>query len=668
MQYKPPTDQERQAFHKGSSRHAYRMLGAHPVVQDGESMWHFCVWAPNARAVNLTGEFCFWDPRKHPMEKQHDGTWELRLPDRLFTPDSDPERFDYPGAAEKLRTYKYAIFSQDGSLSLKADPYALRSELRPNTASVLCDLEGYKWSDQEWMKKRAKWDPYRSPINIYEMHLGSWRRSEDGEMLSYGEIADQLIPYIQEMGYTHVELLPVMEHPLDMSWGYQVTGYYAPTARHGTPWEFMAFVDRLHQADIGVLLDWVPAHFPKDEIGLRQFDGTACYEHVDPRRAEMKQWGTMLFDYARGEVSSFLLSNACFWLEYYHADGLRCDAVSSMLYHDFAREDDWAPNQYGGRENLEAIAFLRRMNETIYHDFPGAIMVAEESSAFPMVTHPTYLGGLGFGFKWNMGWMNDMLRYVKQDHYARKYHHSKLTFSLHYAFSENYILPFSHDEVVHGKHSMLDKQPGDLWRKFAGLRALYGYTMAHPGKKLLFMGSEFAHYIEWKYDDQLDWFLLVYERHPDMQRYVKELNHLYKQRSELWQVEDSWDGFQWLQADDVDNSVVIFARYDKQGKALICMTNFTPAFHPAYRFGLPADGLIAEELNSDLPRFGGSNQYNAQPLRAQEIPMGEFPYSVEVCVPPLSTVYFSYRKREYKKKVPAAVIPKPKEASSAKED
>ncbi len=657
MHYKPPNDGERQAFHQGTSRHAYQMLGAHPVCQDGQDMWYFSVWAPNARAVSVTGEFCFWDPRAYPMDKQHDGTWELRLPDRLFTVASDPARFSYEGAAEKLRSYKYAVFGQDGAMHLKADPYAFRSELRPNTASLLYDLSGYEWGDAAWMSQRATWDPYRSPINIYEMHLGSWRRHEDGSMLSYEEIADQLIPYIAQMGYTHVELLPVMEHPFDQSWGYQVTGYYAPTARHGSPHDFMRFVDRMHQAGIGVILDWVPAHFPRDEIGLRQFDGTACYEHVDPRRAQMQQWGTMMFDYARGESCSFLLSNACFWLEYYHADGLRCDAVSSMLYHDFGREDDWLPNEFGGKENIEAIAFLRRLNETIYHDFPGVMTIAEESSAYPMVTKPTYLGGLGFGFKWNMGWMNDMLSYINLDPIYRKWHHNKLTFSLHYAFSENYVLPFSHDEVVHGKHSMLDKQPGDLWRKFAGLRALYGYTMAHPGKKLLFMGGEFGHYIEWKDDDQLDWFLLVYERHPEMQRWVQDLNHFYLKHPELYQVEDSWQGFQWLVPDDQDNSVVIFCRYDKQGKAIISATNFTSSFHPQYRFGLPEDGIIKEVLNSDLTIYGGSNQYNAQPLRAENIASHERPWSVEVCLPPLSTVYFTYDKRL-----------KPKKAQPSKEE
>lgn len=642
MQYKPPNDIQRQSFHHGSSRYAYQMLGAHPVTQNGQAFWHFAVWAPNAKAVNLTGEFCGWDLSKYPMEKQYDGIWELRLPDLLFTPQQDPARFDYPDAAEKLRSYKYAVVSQDGSVHLKADPYAFSSELRPNTASLLYDLSGYKWKDQAWMKHRANWNPYTSPINIYEMHLGSWRRHEDGEMLRYEEIADALIPYIHDLGYTHVELMPVMEHPLDMSWGYQVTGYYAPTARHGSPKDFMRFIDRMHQANIGVILDWVPAHFPRDEMGLRRFDGTPCYEHADPMRSDMPQWGTMLFDYARGEVCSFLISNASFWLEYYHADGLRCDAVSSMLYHDFGREDGWLPNINGGNENLEAISFLKRFNETIYRDFPGAMTIAEESSAFPQVTHPTYLGGLGFGFKWNMGWMNDILSYIELDPIYRKNSHNKLTFSLHYAFNENFILPFSHDEVVHGKHSMLDKNPGDLWRKFAGLRALYGYTMAHPGKKLLFMGSEFAQFIEWKYDDQLDWFLLGYERHPQMLEYVKKLNRLYLGQPSLFEVEDSWEGFQWLQADDADNSLIIFARYSAMGETIVSMTNFTPQFHSRYRFGLPHPGTLTEIFNSDWEEFGGSNKRNLGSLQVLETVQGEFPYSVEVCVPPLSTVYFSY--------------------------
>ncbi len=645
MRYQPLGDAQRQEFHQGSCRYAYEMFGSHPVWEE-EDCWHFTVWAPNAQMVCVTGEFCFWDYTKYPMEKQFDGTWELRLPEVLFTPEADPRRFSYEGAREKLRSYKYAVKGADGQWHLKADPYAFASELRPNTASLLYDLGGYAWNDQEWMERRKTWHPYSSPINIYEMHLGTWRRGENGRMLSYTEIADQLIPYIEEMGYTHVELLPVMEHPLDMSWGYQVTGFYAPTARYGTPKDFMAFVDRMHQAGIGVILDWVPAHFPRDEVGLRRFDGTPCYEHADNRRAEMHQWGTMMFDYARGEVSSFMLSNACYWLEHYHIDGLRCDAVSSMIYLNFALEDDYLPNQYGGHENLDAMRFLKRLNETVYHDFPGVMMIAEESSAYPMVTKPVYMGGLGFGFKWNMGWMNDILSYIKLDPVYRRWHHEKLTFSFFYAFSENYVLPFSHDEVVHGKHSMLDKQPGDLWQKFAGLRALYGYTMAHPGKKLLFMGSEFGQFIEWKDDDQLDWFLMVYERHPDLCRCVRMLNHFYRENPPMYEVDDSWEGFKWLVPDDKERSLVVFMRMDKEGNTVICMTNFTSAFYPQYRFGLPDPGILTEVFNTDLKEFGGSDQFNAHPLHTVEEECNHLPYMVEVCVPPLSTVYFTFDKEE----------------------
>ncbi len=663
MRYVAPSASQREDFHQGRNRHAYRMLGAHPVEQDGRSLWHFAVWAPNAKAVSVTGEFCRWEKDTHPMEKKYDGIWELRLPKTLFDAQSDPERYQYPDADKKITSYKYAILGQDGVWHMKADPYGFFSELRPNTASRLYNLDGYVWQDEEWMAGRAAWDPYHKPVNIYEMHLSSWRRSEEGKLLSYGEIADQLIPYLQDMGYTHVELLPVMEHPLDMSWGYQVTGYYAATARFGQPKDFMAFVDRCHLAGIGVLLDWVPAHFPRDEIGLRRFDGTPLYEHPDPRRGDMPQWGTHMFDFARGEACSFLMSNACFWLEWFHADGLRVDAVSSMLNYDFCRESgQWLPNAYGGRENLDAIAFLRRLNETVYHDFPGAMMIAEEASAYPMVTKPTYLGGLGFGFKWNMGWMNDILSYIKLDPIYRKWHHDKLTFSLFYAFQENYILPFSHDEVVHGKHSMLDKQPGDLWQKFAGLRALYGYTIAHPGKKLLFMGCEFGHFIEWKYDDQLDWFLLLYERHPELQACVRALNRLYLNTSSLYEVEDSWDGFQWLCPNDTDNSVLAFLRTDKKGESLCCVVNFTPMFHPIYRIGLPVPGTLTEIFNTDKKEYGGSNQYNVWPVAAQEMVWNNLPYSAEICVPPLACVYFTYEKLPVPlpKKAPSRVPRKPK--------
>ena len=645
MWYNPPDARTREEFHQGQCENAYTFLGAHPVKQGGALYWHFAVWAPNAQRVCVTGEFCGWERESRPMQKQYDGIWELRLPDALFHPARDPEKYNYPDAEKKLLSYKYAVQGPDGSWHLKADPYAFASELRPHNASLLFDLSGYAWGDAAWMQKRAQWDACRSPVNIYEMHLGTWRRGPEGRLLTYGELADQLIPYLRRMAYTHVEFLPVMEHPLDGSWGYQVTGYYAPTARYGGPNDFRALVDRLHQAGFGVILDWVPAHFPRDEIGLRRFDGTPCYEHADPRRGEMPQWGTMLFDYGRGEACSFLLSNALFWLKEFHADGLRCDAVSCMLYHDFCREEGaWLPNRDGGRENYEAIAFIRRLNAAAYGACPGVMMIAEESTAFPGVTRPAYLGGLGFGFKWNMGWMNDMLAYIKLDPIYRKYHHDKLTFSLCYAFNENYILPFSHDEVVHGKHSMLDKQPGDLWRKFAGLRALYGYTMAHPGKKLLFMGGEFAQFIEWKDDDQLDWFLLLYEKHPQMQKYVAQLNRFYKSAPALYRADDGWAGFQWLAVHDSEHSVVAFLRSAGRCDSVACVTNFTPAFYGQYRIGLPYDCVLTECLNSDRAEFAGSNQYNAASLRAEKIPFEDQPYSCLICVPPLATVYFRVKR------------------------
>ena len=642
MLYSPPDGARRAAFHQGEGYDAYRWMGAHKTTLDGQA-WQFTVWAPNALRVCVTGEFCSWRYEDYPMQKQYDGTWELRLPAALF--DAQAQGRTDPDAQQKLRAYKYAILCADGQWHLRADPYAFGSELRPANASLLTDIGGYAWQDAAWMARRAQGDPVHEPVNIYEMHLGSWRRHKDGSFYTYEETAAELVPYLKEMGYTHVEFLPVMEHPLDMSWGYQVSGFFAPTARYGTAFGLMRLIDALHQAGIGVILDWVPAHFPRDEIGLRRFDGTPCYEHQDPRRSDMAQWGTVLFDFGRGEACSFLMASACYWLEWFHADGLRCDAVSAILYHDFCREPgQWVPNIHGGNENLEGAAFLKRLNTTVYGRYPGVMMIAEESTAYPRVTHPVHAGGLGFGFKWNMGWMNDMLSYIKLDPVYRKYHHDKLTFSLMYAFSENYILPFSHDEVVHGKHSMLDKNPGDLWQKFAGLRALYGYTMAHPGKKLLFMGGEFAHFIEWKYDDQLDWFLLVYERHAPLQSCVRQMNHLYQKIPALHEVDNSWNGFQWITANDTDNSVVAFVRTDKAGQAVLCVSNFTPVFHPIYRIGLPLGGTLNEIFNTDRKEYGGSNQYNAYELHAEKAEFNGFPYSVEICVPPLSTVYFRYDK------------------------
>ena len=665
MRYVAPSAQVRESFHQGNNMQAYEMLGAHPVEQDGTSMWHFCVWAPNAKNVCLVGEFNEWKVLANPMVKQYDGTWELRLPAKLFDVSSDPKKYNYPDAAEKLKNYKYAVQTAEGEWFERADPYSFQMQQRPHNASCLYSMDGYEWHDDAWMDQRRNWNSYDKPVNIYELHLGSWRRigsTKDGlgntgeneatgdtagRVMTYLETANALIPYVKEMGYTHIELLPVMEHPLDMSWGYQVTGFFAATSRYGTPKELQEMIDRFHQAGIGVILDWVPAHFPKDEVGLRRFDGTPCYEHPDPRKGEMPQWGTCMFDLARGEVQSFLLSSACFWLKWFHADGIRVDAVSSMVYLDFCREEgQWMPNKFGGREYLEGIAFLQKLNQVTTKTFPGIMMIAEESHAFPGVTKSPAEGGLGFTYKWNMGWMNDMLAYVKLDPVYRKWHHDKLTFSLFYAFSEHFILPFSHDEVVHGKGSMVDKQPGDLWKKFAGLRALYGYTMAHPGKKLLFMGGEFAQFIEWKYTEQLDWFLLLYDKHPQMQKCVKRLNQLYKDTPALYEVDDSWSGFQWVQANDHDNSVVAFIRWDKSGNAVLAVTNFTPVYHGDYQIGLPVSGKITEIFNSDREEFGGSNQYNAAPIQTRKENWHEFAYTLSIIVPPLATVYFKYERDE----------------------
>ena len=678
MRYVAPTADVREQFHQGTNKHVYEMLGAHPVEQDGRPMWHFAVWAPNAKKVSLIGEFCHWDKEQCPMTKQFDGTWEVRVPAEQFDVASDPARYNYKDAEKKIRTYKFAVQTADGTWHDRADPFGFSMQQRPDTASVLCDLDDYKWQDKKWMTRRKNWDAFTQPVNIYEMHLGSWKRkgsvkngdgstaggeADKGTVYTYEEIADQVIPYVQEMGYTHIELLPVMEHPLDGSWGYQVSGYYAATSRYGTPQGLMSFIDKCHQAGLGVILDWVPAHFPKDEMGLRQFDGTPCFENPDPLRGEMPQWGTCMFDYARGEVCSFMLSNACFWLERFHADGIRVDAVSSMVYYDFCREEgQWRPNKNGGRENLDAIAFLQKVNETVRQDYPGVMMIAEESHAFPGVTKSPKEGGLGFSFKWNMGWMNDMLSYIGNDPIYRKYHHDKLTFSLFYAFSENFILPFSHDEVVHGKHSMVDKQPGDIWQKFAGLRALYGYTMAHPGKKLLFMGGEFGQFIEWRFDDQLDWFLLLYDKHPQLQKCVKELNHLYSSTPALYQVDGGWDGFQWVQANDENNSVTAFIRTDKKGKSVLCVTNFTPQYLPAYELGLPVEGKLTEILNTDRTEFGGSDKHNEKPIKSEKKQWHEFANSATICIPPLSTVFFKYDK--VKPKAAPAVANKPEESGT----
>ncbi|MBD9280886.1 MAG: 1,4-alpha-glucan branching protein GlgB, partial [Clostridiales bacterium] len=621
MRYNGPTAAVRDQFHQGTNRRAYEMLGAHPVTQDGQEMWHFAVWAPNARAVSLIGEFNQWDRKKTPMQKVYDGTWEVRLPAETFDVKSDPKRYDYPDAAKKLTTYKYCIQAQDGTWQDKADPYGFAMQMRPDTASRIYDLSGYRWGDADWMEARKSYDPYHSPVNIYEMHLGSWRRHKDGTFLTYTEIAEQLVPYLKEMGYTHVEFMPVMEHPLDMSWGYQVSGYYAATARFGEPKELMALIDALHQAGIGVLLDWVPAHFPRDAMGLRRFDGTPCYEHPDPRRGDMPQWGTHMFDYARGEVNSFMLSNACFWLEWYHADGLRVDAVTSMLMYDFCREPgQWLPNKYGGHENLDAIAFLRRMNETVYRDFPGVMMVAEESTAWPLVTYPVSDGGLGFNLKWNMGWMNDMCHYLKLDPWFRQFHHKDLTFSLMYAFSENFVLPISHDEVVYMKGSLRGKMPGDEWRQLAGVRSFMVYMLTHPGKKLTFMGAELGQWHEWDFAGQLDWYLLENDANRRMQDFFRAVNRYYLTNPALWHIDFDWAGFEWLVADDNEDNTVVFVRRDGAGEELLVAVNFSPNGYRDYRFGVPPRKTWREELSTDDTAFGGTGEWrNEKPVRTQAI-------------------------------------------------
>ena len=621
------------------------MLGAHPAGTGEKPVWRFALWAPNARTVSLIGEFCRWDRSACPMRREEDGVWVCEVEASAFDTASDPARYTYPDAAEKIKTYKYAVQGSDGAWHDRADPYGFQMEQRPNTASRLCDLDGYAWRDADWMAVRAERDTHALPLNIYEVHLGSWRRADDGRMLTYEEIADALVPYVRDMGYTHVEFLPVMEHPFDGSWGYQVTGYFAATSRYGDPKGLMALIDRFHQAGIGVILDWVPAHFPKDEAGLSRFDGTCLYEHPDPRRGEMPQWGTCLFDMSRAEVRSFLLSGACFWLERFHADGLRVDAVSAMLYLDFGKQPgQWLPESDGGNISRDGVSLLRLINDTVHERFPGALMIAEESTAFEGVTHPVKDGGLGFDYKWNMGWMNDTLAYIREDPIFRKWHHNRLTFGLMYAFSEHFILPYSHDEVVYGKKSMLDKQPGDIWKKFAGLRALYGFQMAHPGKKLLFMGGEFGQFIEWRHDDPLDWFLLRYDMHPQLQACVREMNRLYRETPALWEQDDGWEGFQWVQVDDRDNSIVAFLRTDRRGRSLLCLTNFTPVYRPHYSLGLPLPGTLTEVLNTDRNAWGGSDQHNPAPVHTVDRPYGDFPVTLELAVPPMASVWFAYDK------------------------
>ena len=621
---------DRYLLAEGTFHRAYQKLGAHITERDGQRGVQFAVWAPNAKMTSVIGEFNDWNPLANRMEPSPAGVWETFIP-RMG-----------PG-----EIYKYHLESNYGGYSVdKADPYGFAAEIRPHTASRVWELESYAWRDGSWMAARGKSNALDAPISIYEVHLGSWRRvpEEQSRWLSYRELAPLLAEYVHNAGFTHVELLPVMEHPFDGSWGYETTGYFAPTSRFGTPSDFMYFVDYLHQQGIGVILDWVPAHFPKDEAGLGYFDGTHLYEHSDPRQGEHPDWNTFVFNYGRNEVRSFLISNALFWFDKYHVDGLRVDAVASMLYLDYGRrEGEWMPNRYGGRENIDAIEFLRSVNEHVYAAFPDVMMIAEESTAWPQVSRPVYVGGLGFGFKWNMGWMHDMLSYMSQDPVFRSYHHNKITFSLLYAFTENFVLPYSHDEVVYGKGSMLRKLPGDDWQKFANLRLLYGFMFGHPGKKLLFMGSEFGQWSEWNHETSLDWHLLDTPLHRALQRWVRDLNTFYRGQRALHELDFDSGGFAWVDCTDFQRSVISFLRRGRNpADQLLLVCNFTPAVRQNYRVGVPRSGLWKELLNSDALLYGGSGQGNFGGVEAVPLPVHGQPFSLSMTLPPLGMLVYQH--------------------------
>ena len=614
------------AFFGGTDSEAYRFLGAHRAQRGEEAGYLFRLWAPNAARVSVVGDFCGWDAGAYPMARNEHSLWERFIPGL--------KRFD---------TYKYAVTSARGKTVLKADPYAFHAETRPGTASKLYDLGGYRWGDDEWRARRTKAPLDRSPLNIYEVHLGSWRRRENGDFYDYRSLAHDLADYVAGLGYNCVELMPVTEYPLDDSWGYQCTGYFAATSRYGTPEDLMYMIDHLHQKGICVILDWVPSHFCKDEHGLIDFDGTPCYEYADPLKREHAGWGTRVFDYGRGEVKSFLLSSAAFWLREFHLDGLRVDAVASMLYLDYGRENGaWARNRNGGRENLEAIDFLRALNKTAYAIDPNVLMVAEESTAWPLVTRPPQDGGLGFTLKWNMGWMNDMCHYLKLDPWFRQYHHKDITFSLMYAFSENFVLPISHDEVVHMKGSLRGKMPGDDWQQLAGVRAFTAYLLAHPGKKLTFMGAELGQWHEWDFASQLDWYLLENEENRKLHHFFKDINAFYLSQSPLWDIDFSWEGFEWLVADDNHNNVVVFLRRDRKGRELIAAVNFSPVAQGEYRFGVPPKKIYREVFTTDCPEYGGTGEWmNESPIAVRPIPSHGREQSVCVKLPPLGAAFFA---------------------------
>ena len=624
-------------FHQGTNYKAYEFLGAHPHKKGRAQGVVFRTWAPAASAVSVVGDFNEWEPTATPMKPiSEDGVWEA-----------------FATGIKPFDNYKFCITTAKGEQLFKSDPYAFHAETRPGTASKYIDINGYSWGDNEWFEKKQGFNIYHSPVNIYEVHLGSWRRYEDGNSFDYNKMASELIPYVKDLGYTHIEIMPITEHPYDGSWGYQVTGYFAPTSRFGKPADFMSFVDQCHQAGIGVIMDWVPGHFPKDENGLYEFDGSSCYEYADPQKKEHDQWGTRIFDYGKNEVNSFLVSSAMFWIEKYHIDGIRVDAVASMLYLDYGREQwQWTPNINGGKENLEAVAFLQKLNSAVLTEHPSALMIAEESTSWPLVTKPPMVGGLGFNFKWNMGWMNDMLTYTSLDPIYRAYNHDKLTFSMFYAFSENFILPISHDEVVHGKCSLINKMPGEYEEKFAGMRVFLAYMMAHPGKKLLFMGQEFAQFNEWDYQTELDWSLFDFEKHEKMHDFVRAVNHFYLENACMWQIEDSWDGFKWISHDDHAQNIVSFRRIDEQGNEVVVLCNFCPVGREAYRIGVPDVAAYTEVLSTDDTAFGGTGISNGKVL-VEDIEMHGFNQSIEFQVPPLSCLYFKpiAGKRMHKKAV-----------------
>ena len=622
------TDYDLHLFSEGTHRNIYEKMGAHMRTIEDVTGVNFAVWAPNARAVSVVGNFNHWNIGETPMRSRGgSGIWELFVP-----------------GLDQTEVYKFAIKSNvDGNVRLKTDPYAFATEVRPNTAALVADLSTYQWKDANWTSKASR-NSLSGPMSIYEVHIGSWKLKPDGKYYNYKELADELIPYVKNLGFTHIELMPLMEHPLDDSWGYQVVNYFAPTSRYGTPSDFMYFVDKCHQAEIGVLLDWVPAHFPKDEYGLATFDGTHLYEHADPRMGEHPDWGTLIFNYSRNEVREFLIANALFWLDKYHIDGLRLDAVASMLYLDYSRKPgEWVPNRYGGRENIDTLEFLRELTETVHSLHPNTLLIAEESTAWPGVTHRVKKGGLGFDLKWNMGWMHDTLEYFSTDPIFRKHHQRNLTFGLLYAFSEQFILVFSHDEVVYGKRSLLNKMPGDDWQKFANLRLLYGYMYSNPGKKLVFMGSEFAQFNEWNFRTSLDWRNSLGDKNQKLMAFLKDLNALYSRKKSLYELDFSYDGFEWIDFKDTEQSVISFMRKSKESDDfLVFVFNMTPVPRHNYRIGVPQCGFYKEVLNSDAVEYGGSGVGNYGGVNTDEVQWHQRSYSINLTLPPLAVVVFEY--------------------------